>query len=64
MTTHNGRRLDKIRDKLDPVQVPETKVENLVDTDPDAGFTMTFYGADGEPFLIHKMVGVSYEAIT
>lgn len=62
MTTHNGRRLDKIRDKLDPVQAPEMKVET--DTDPDGGFTLTFYGSDGEPFLIHKMVGVSYEAIT
>jgi hypothetical protein len=62
VTTHNGRRLDKIRDKLDPIQVPDMKVET--DPDPDGGYTLTIYGDDGEPFLIHKMVGVSYEAIT
>ena len=59
MTTHNGHRLDKIRDKLIPSQ-QEMKVE----TDPDGGFALTFYGADGEPFLVYRMVGVSYEAIT
>ncbi len=61
MTTHNGRRLDKIRDKLIPDRT-EMKVET--DPDSDGGFTLTFYGSDGEPFYVHKMVGVSYEAIT
>ena len=60
MTTHNGRRLDKIRDKLIPDRT-EMKVET---DDPDGGFTLMFYGSDGEPFYVHKMVGVSYEAIT
>jgi len=60
MTTHNGRRLDRIRDKLIPDRT-EMKVETH--TDPDGGFTLTFFGPDGEPFYVHKMVGVSYEAI-
>jgi len=61
MISHNGRRLDKIREKLDPVQASEMKVET--DPGPDGGFTLTWFGPDGEPFAIH-MGGVSYEAIT
>ncbi len=60
MTTHNGRRLDRIRDKLTPPH-QEMKVET--DTDPDGGFTLTFFGPDGKPILISRMVGVSYEAL-
>ena len=59
MTTHNGRRLDRIRDKLIPQQ--EMKVET--NTDPDGGFTLTFFGPDGKPILVYRMVGVSYEAL-
>ncbi len=61
VTTHNGRRLDRIRDKLIP-QHQEMKVET--DTDLDGGFTLTFFGPDGKPILVYRMVGVSYEAIT
>ncbi len=60
MTTHNGRRLDRIRDKLIP-QHQEMKVET--DTDPDGGFTLTFFGSDGKPILIYRMVGVPYERL-
>lgn len=60
MTTHNGRRLDRIRDKLIP-QHQEMKVET--ETDPDR-VTLTFFESDGKPILVYKMVGVSYEAIT
>jgi len=61
MTTHNGRRLDKIRDRLDPIQVPDMKVET--DPGPDEGFTLTTYGEDGKPISIH-IGGVSIGAIT
>ena len=60
MTTPSGRRLDKIRDKLIP-QHQEMKVET--DTDPDGGFILTFFGSDGKPILVYRMVGVSYEAL-
>ena len=60
MTTPNGRRLDRIRDKLIP-QHQEMKVET--DTDPDRGFTLTFFGSHGKPVLIYRMVGVSYERL-
>ena len=55
MTTPNGRRLDKIRDKLIP-QHEEMKVET--ETDPDR-LIMTFFGSDEKPYLIYKLVGVS-----
>ena len=60
MTTHNGRRLDRIRDKLIP-QHQEMKVE--IDTDPDGGFTLTFFGPDEKPILVYRLVGVSYERL-
>jgi len=60
VTTHNGRRLDRIRDKLTPPH-QEMKVET--DTDPDGGFTLTFFWDDGKPSLVYRMVGVSYEAL-
>ena len=59
MTTHNGRRLDRIRDKLIP-QHQEMKVET--ETDPDR-VTLTFFESDGKPYLIYKLVGVSYERL-
>ncbi len=59
MTTPNGRRLDKIRDKLIP-QHQEMKVET--ETDPDR-VTLTFFESDGNPYLIYKLVGVSYERL-
>ena len=59
MTTPNGRRLDKIRDKLTP-QHQEMRIET--ETDPD-GVTLTFFGSDGKPNLIYKLVGVSYERL-
>jgi len=37
MTTHNGRRLNKIADRLDPIQVPDMKVET--DPGPDEGLS-------------------------
>jgi len=37
------------------------KVET--DTDPDGGFTLTFFWDDGKPSLVYRMVGVSYEAL-
>ena len=58
MTT-NGRRLDKIRDKLTP-QHQEMKIET--ETDPDR-LTLTFFGSDGKPYLIYRLVGVSYERL-
>ena len=60
MTTHNERRLDRIRDQLTPPH-QEMKVET--DTDPDGGFTLTFFGPDEKPILVYRLVGVSYEAL-
>ncbi len=56
MTTPDGRRLDKICDKLIP-QHREMKVET--EKDPDR-VTLTFFEPDGKPYLIYKLVGVSY----
>lgn len=59
MTTPNGRRLDKIRDKLTPQQ-QEMKIET--DTDPDR-VTLTFFRSDGNPILVYRLVGVCYERL-
>jgi len=61
MTSNNGKRLDKIADRLDPIQVPDMKVET--DDGDDGGFTLTTAGEDGKPISVH-IGGVFIEAIT
>ena len=39
------------------------RLRSRYDPDPDGGFTLTFFGSDGKPVLIYRMVGVPYERL-